>query len=130
MNEQKKYQNFSVKKSVNMYKSIITSQVRKQITRYGEFYLEWFISRFSDTGLGHAESIIQKQYIESSDILVESIYHSIETATIQEIISYAPLENWIRETSIRLGNRRIFIQYEEDLSSMTRFIIDIEILRR
>lgn len=113
-----------------MYKSIITPRVRKHVTQYGDLYLEGFISRFSDTGLGYAESIIQSQYLESSDLLVESIYTTIAKATSEEFLPYAPLANWVRETSIRLGARRIFIQYEEDHMNMTRYIIDIEILRR
>ena len=113
-----------------MYKSIITPRVRQQITRYGDLYLEGFVSRFSDTGLGYAETVIQNQYLESSDLLVESIYRTIEKATMQDILPYSPLQNEIRETSIRLGARRLFVQYEEDTENMTRYIIDIEILRK
>ncbi len=113
-----------------MYSSVIASRVRQKITRYGDLYLEWFISRFSDTGLGYAETIICNQYLESSDLLVESIYRTIEKATAQELLPYSPLPNGIRETSIRLGARRLFIQYEEDQENIIRYITDIEILRK
>lgn len=47
-----------------------------------------------------------------------------------EILPYTALADGVRETSIRLGARRLFIQYEEDASNMTRYITDIEIIRR
>ena len=113
-----------------MYKVIPHSGIYTKISRYGDSYLAIFISRFSDTGLWNAEAIIQRQYIESSDILVDSIIDAMQEAIWREVVPYSPLADGMRETSIRLGARRLFIQYEEDELGMTRYITDIEILRR
>jgi hypothetical protein len=130
VNEPKKFQNFYAKRNSNMYKIIPDPHIYSKINRYGDLYLEGFISRFSDTGLGHAEVLIQKQYLESSDLLVDSIIDTMYESMSREIVPYAPLENGMRETSMRLGARRIFIQYEEDQDNLIRYITDIEILRR
>jgi hypothetical protein len=54
----------------------------------------------------------------------------MKEAISNEILPYTPLVNGSRETSIRLGARRLFITYEEDTTNMTRYITDIEILRK
>jgi hypothetical protein len=113
-----------------MYKVIISSHVDYLIDTYGDTYRDVFISRFSDTGLGYAEALIQRQYIESAELLIDGIIDTIETAMLHEIVPYTPLVNGSRETSIRLGARRLFITYEEDTVNMVRYITDIEILRR
>ncbi len=130
MSELKRYQLYYAKKKVNMYKIIVSQHVDNLIDRYWDWYRDIFISRFSDTGLWHAESLIQRQYIESSELLVDGIIEAIYQAMSNELVPYAPFQNGIRETSIRLGARRLFIRYEEDSQDMTRYITDIEILRR
>ena len=113
-----------------MYKIVISSYVDALIDGYGNRYRDIFISRFSDTGLWEAEILIQHHYIEASDILVDSIYDAIDSRMTVDILGYTPLENGFQETSIKLGMRRIFLTYEEDAPNMTRYITDIEILRR
>jgi hypothetical protein len=113
-----------------MYKIIISSHVDACIDRYGNMYRDVFLSRFSDTGLWQAETVIQQHYIEASDLLVDSLYDAIDTKICLDILWYSLLENGLRETSIKLGMRRLFLTYEEDTENMIRYITDIEILRR
>ena len=61
---------------------------------------------------------------------MNSIIDAIQDAISHETIAYSLLKNNMRETSIRLGARRLFVQYEEDQENMIRYITDIEILRR
>ncbi len=46
-----------------MYKLKISSQAKRVIERYIIAYRDAFIDLYTDTGLGHAELIIQEQYI-------------------------------------------------------------------
>ena len=112
-----------------MYKVIILDSVRAKIKKYGDAYRDIFVTRFSDTGLWYAEELIQKQYLESADLLVESIYGSMEIYASRDLIPYRE-SGEIRETHTRLGSRRIDFCYEEDVETMTRYITDIEILRK
>ncbi len=113
-----------------MYKVIIHSAVTKKIDYYGDLFFGIFLSRFSDTGLWEAETIIQRQYLEASDLLVDTISDNMITIMSRDFIYHTPLESWLRETSFRMGNRRIFLTYEEDEKNMMRYITDIEILRK
>lgn len=76
-----------------MYKVIPHPGIYTKISRYGDSYLAVFISRFSDTGLGYAEAMIQRQYIESSDLLVDGIIDAMQEAMSHGVVSYAPLAN-------------------------------------
>ncbi len=113
-----------------MYKVIAHSSIYEKVDYYGELFFNIFLSRFSDTGLWEAEKLIQKQYLEASDILVQTIIDSITTTLSRDFIYHTPLESWQRETSFRMGNRRIFLTYEEDEEDQVRYITDIEILRK
>ncbi len=112
-----------------MYKIIVHNSVFGKIDRYGDMFYSVFLSRFSDTGMWDAESLIQKQYLEASDLLVDTIVDKM-LVTLWDFIYYTPLESWLRETSFRMWDRRIFLTYEEDEKSLSRYITDIEILRR
>ena len=85
---------------------------------------------YSDTGLWEAEGIIQSQYIEWADTLNQSIVVSIRDIFNHDIIPHSLKEDNQKEASFRMGNRRIFLTYEEDMVVMTRYITDIEILRK
>jgi len=113
-----------------MYNIIVNSSIYDKINHYGELFFGVFLTRFSDTGMGEAEKIIQKQYLEVSDALVDGIIDGMISTISRDFIYHTPLESWLRETSFRLGNRRIFLTYEEDDAEMVRYIVDIEILRK
>ena len=113
-----------------MYKVITRSGVYKKIHTFWLLYRGVFIERFTDIWLGFAEEIIKSQYIESAELMVDTIIDGMKSILSREIIAYSPLESWLRETSFRMGNRRIFLTYEENTETLTRFIIDIEILRK
>jgi hypothetical protein len=112
-----------------MYKVIITDTVRAKVKRYGDAYLHIFVDRFSDTWLWIAENIIQRQYIELADVLVDSIYSSLEDVASRPILHHAILDS-MHTSHTRLGSRRIDFSYEEDEWEKIRYITDIEILRK
>lgn len=113
-----------------MYSVIIEAHILEKIRTYADILLDGYLLRFSDTGMWEAEAIIKDNYIQAAYLLVDSIYDNISKVMPHEILPYTALADGVRETSIRLGARRLFIQYEEDASNMTRYITDIEIIRR
>ena len=113
-----------------MYSVHIESHILEKIRTYADILLDGYLLRFSDTGMRESEVIIKNNYVQAAHLLVDSIYDSISKVMPHEILPDTPLTYGLRETSIRLGTRRLFIQYEEDASDLTRYITDIEILRR
>ena len=113
-----------------MYKVIAHSSIYKDIYKFWLLYRDIFIDRFTDTWLGFAEEIIKSQYIESAELLVDTIIDGMVSILSRDFIYYTPLESGMRETSFRMGNRRIFLTYEEDETTQARSIVDIEILRK
>ena len=113
-----------------MYSAIIDTDILEKIRTYADILLDGYLLRFSDTGMWEAEIIIKDNYIQAAHLFVDNVYDSISKVMPHEVLPYIPLEGGSRETSIRLGARRLFIQYQEDELGMTRYITDIEILRR
>ena len=95
-----------------------------------EAYRDIFVELYTDTGLWYAEEIIKGEYRKNAKILKNSILSAMDHSMKQEIVWYIPLSGDMRETSIRLGARRIQLTYEEDPIAQIRYIMDIEILRR
>ncbi len=114
----------------SQYKIFITPHVTEKVDLYTLAIRSYYIALYTDTGLWEAEEIIKSQYIEWADALNHSILNSIREIFHQNIVPYSELKSWQREASFRMGNRRIFLTYEEDTENMTRYITDIEILRK
>ncbi len=91
--------------------------------------MDGYLLRFSDTGMWEAETIIQDNYIQSAELLADSIYDAIVAVMPHEIVAYS-VDGLLRNTSTRMGSRSISIVYREDALSRTRYISDIDIIRR
>jgi hypothetical protein len=76
-----------------MYKVDVHSSVYEKVRAFSVLYRTAFIERFTDTELGFAEEIIQKQYIESAELLVSSIIQGIRSTGTSEFIYHTPLES-------------------------------------
>ncbi len=114
----------------SQYKVAITTPVIRKIESYTFAIRDYYVALYTDTWLDEAEEVIQSQYIEWSDTLHRFIISSMKEIFLRELIPYTPLESWLRETSFRMGNRRIFLTYEENEEEQVRYIVDIEILRK
>jgi hypothetical protein len=118
-----------ISKSV-MYSVQISTHVEQRITRYVEAYRDIFVELYTDTGLWYAEEVIKDEYRKNAKLLKDGILSAINQSMKQEIVWYTPLSEDMRETSIRLGARRIQLTYEEEAVWQIRYIMDIEILRK
>jgi hypothetical protein len=112
-----------------MFSVVVHHHVRRKIEQYIIAYRSIFLEIYDDTWLGIAEKIIKQQYLEKSRLFKDSIFESIKESLQQEIVWYTPVGD-LKETSIRIGSHRIFLTYHEDVESMMRYIVDIEILRK
>ena len=93
-NEQQRFLKFSSNKHHNiMYNIIVNSSIYDKINHYGELFFGVFLTRFSDTGMGEAEKIIQKQYLEVSDALVDGIIDGMISTISRDFIYHTPLES-------------------------------------
>ena len=112
-----------------MFSLIVHARVRNKIEEYILAYRSIFLEIYDDTWLGDAEEIIRNQYKEKSKLLKNTILTSIEESLRKEVIAYSSVDDK-RATTIRIWSRRMFLKYDEDLKTMTRYILDIEILQR
>ncbi len=112
-----------------MYSVVYSHTAQLAISRYIRRYRDLFITLYTDTGLGQAEHIIQEQYNTTARNLAKRIKELTEThMKTVEILGYSQKDNKIRETTLSIENRRIFIHYREDAT--TRYIEDITIVRK
>ncbi len=112
-----------------MYSVVYSHTAQLAISRYIRRYRDLFIALYTDTGLGQAEHIIQEQYNTTARNLAKRIKELTEThMKTVEILGYSQKDKEIRETTLSIENRRIFIRYREDAT--TRYIEDITIVRK
>lgn len=115
-----------------MYRVLISETSQSKIDDYSNYLWEYYDRLFDDTGLGYAEDIIKKQYKQSTDILRNNIYNSIENTLSLDTpygYSFDSIEQ-IYTITIPIGTRRMFIRYKEYIDSHTRLVIDISIIRK
>ncbi len=94
--------------------------------------MEYYERLYSDTGLGDAEEIIRKQYIDSANILNTTLHRAIKEFLKNEVMlgySYNP-ETKIYTITTSIGTRRIFIEYREYSGEKIRVITDVQIIRK
>ena len=112
-----------------MYSVSIESHIIEKIRIYADLLLEGYLFRFSDTGMWESEVIIKDNYIQSAYLLVDSIYDGIVTVMTHEIVPHS-VDGSSYKTATRIGSRSISIIYIEDTVIRTRYVSDIEIVRR
>ncbi len=112
-----------------MWQAILSIESAETIHTYVAQYQEYFLGRFSDTGI-YGEDIIRQNYINDATTLRNNLYDHILTSMRRELIGHE-LSDWdIRTTAIFFGKRIIFIEYEEDIVMQMRYIQNIKIVYR
>jgi len=115
-----------------MYRVLISEASQNKIDDYSNYLWEYYDRLFDDTGLGYAEDIIKKQYKQSTDILRDNIYDSIEnTLSLDTLYGYSfdSIEQ-VYTITLPIWTRRLFIRYKEYPETHTRLVIDISIIRK
>jgi hypothetical protein len=94
--------------------------------------MEYYERLYSDTGLGDAEEIIRKQYIDAANLLNVTLHRTIGELLEKDSIlgySYNP-ESRVYTVTASVGTRRLFIEYREYAEENSRVVMDVQILRK
>ena len=84
-----------------MYNLIVADTVLKRIHIYADILLDGYLLRFTDTGMGESEVVMQNNYILSADELTDTIYKSMESFMKRDIVPYS-LEGMAKKTSTHI----------------------------
>lgn len=112
-----------------MWNIAFSTESRQAIKSYIRNYQEYFLSRFSDTGMWW-EEVIQQNYIQEATALRDNLYRHISTAMKRDLIGYESSEGDIRTTATFLERRILFIEYREDTENKIRYILSLKIVYR
>ena len=99
------------------------------LDNYIENYQEYFLSRFSNTGIWNEDTIRENYENEAIQVYNEIYDHIIEVMK-RDLIGYEPSGWKISTTATFLWKRIIFLEYEEDLEAQTRYIQILKIIYR
>jgi hypothetical protein len=112
-----------------MWTVVFTEDSLKILDTYIEEYQDYFLNRYSDTGIW-SEYTIRENYKKEAQSLYDAIYLHTLNSMKRDIIGHESSINNMRTTATFLGKRIIFVEYRENQENMTRYIHHLKIIYR